>query len=178
MPPAAFKAAATMLAPMMLAALPIGSGPVADAAPAPARAEGIRPIQPYFASIGAGRARMRTGPARTYPASWLYQRADLPVRVVAAFKEWRKIEDPDGTQGWMQANLLSSTRTAIVRSPEPIAMVERPAPGARLMWRAAPGVVGRISQCASGWCRFDVKGQAAYVEQPGIWGLAPGETLP
>ena len=156
-----------------------GAGSTAlGAIPRAPGAEGAKPIRPYFASISAAKARMRTGPARTYPASWLYQRADLPVRVVAAFKEWRQVEDPDGFRGWMQANLLSSTRTAIVRSPEPVAMLERPAAGARLMWRAAPGVVGRISQCANGWCRLDVKGQAAYVEQPGLWGVAPGETLP
>ena len=133
---------------------------------------------PYWASIGAGKARMRTGPARTYPATWLYQRVDLPVRVVAVYKEWRKVQDPDGTEGWMQANLLRDTRTAVVRAGEPIAMRERPAAGARLQWRAAPGVVGRLSQCAGVWCRFDVKGQAGYVETTGLWGVEPGEALP
>ena len=133
---------------------------------------------PYWASISAGRARMRTGPARTYPATWLYQRADLPVRVVAAFKEWRKVEDPDGTQGWMQANLLSATRTAIVKSAEPMPMLEQPAPGARLKWRAAPGVVGRVSRCGNGWCSFDVMGRAGFVEVGGLWGVEAGETLP
>lgn len=133
---------------------------------------------PYWASIGASRARMRTGPARTYPASWLYQRADLPVRVVQVFKEWRKVQDPDGTEGWMQANLLRETRTAIVRGIEPVALREQPAPGARLAWRAAPGVVGRLSQCANSWCRLDVKGQVGFVEVGGLWGVAPGEALP
>ncbi|HVF95554.1 MAG TPA: SH3 domain-containing protein [Sphingomonas sp.] len=133
---------------------------------------------PYYASIAAGRARMRTGPARSYPASWLYQRADLPVRVVGAFKEWRRIEDPDGTQGWMQANLLSETRTAIVRSSQPIEMRERPGTDARLQWRAAPGVVGRLSQCGSGWCRLDVKGQAGFVQIGALWGVDGGEVLP
>ena len=133
---------------------------------------------PYWASIGASQARMRTGPARTYPATWLYQRADLPVRVVAIYKEWRKVQDPDGAEGWMQGNLLRDTRTAIVRAPEPIAMRDRPATGARLQWRAAPGVVGRLSQCANGWCRFDVKGQVGYVEMAGLWGVEPGEALP
>jgi SH3-like domain-containing protein len=133
---------------------------------------------PYFGSIGAARARMRTGPARSYPASWLYQRPDLPVRVVAAFKEWRKVEDPDGTQGWMQANLLRDTRTAIVRGTQPVDLRERAVPGARVTWRAAPGVVGRLSQCGGGWCRFDVRGQAGYVEIAGLWGVEPGEALP
>jgi len=133
---------------------------------------------PYWASIGAGRARMRTGPARTYPASWLYQRADLPVRVIQVYKEWRKVQDPDGTEGWMQGNLLRETRTAIVRGNEPVAMRAQPSTGATLAWRAAPGVVGRISQCASGWCRLDVKGQVGFVEVGGLWGVSPTEALP
>ncbi len=133
---------------------------------------------PYYASIAAGRARTRTGPARTYPASWLYQRADLPVKVVAIHKEWRKIADPDGTEGWMQANLMSATRTAIVRGGVPIDLRARPTESAKLLWRAAPGVVGRLSQCANGWCLMDVKGQAGFVRVDALWGVDADETLP
>lgn len=133
---------------------------------------------PFWGSIAAGRARMRTGPARTYPASWLYQRADLPIRVLKVFKEWRQVEDPDGTQGWMQGNLISERRTAIVRGSAPAEMLERPAAGARLLWRAAPGVVGRVSQCGDGWCRLDVKGQSGFVQTSHLWGVEPGENLP
>lgn len=132
---------------------------------------------PYYASISAGRARMRTGPGKTYPASWLYVRADLPVKVVAVFKEWRKVQDPDGTEGWMLANLLSETRTGYVRR-QIAELRERPSAGARVVWRAEPGVVGRLSQCGGGWCRLDVKGQAGYVEAVRLWGVDPTETLP
>ncbi len=141
-------------------------------------AAGAKRTLPYFASIGAGRARMRTGPARTYPANWLYQRADLPVRVVATYKEWRKIEDPDGVQGWMEDRLLRDARTAIVRAPQPIELHEQPNTGSRLLWRAAPGVVGRVSQCGGGWCRLDVKGQVGFVETGNLWGVGPTEALP
>lgn len=154
-----------LLAPVLLAVIPAGAL-AAEAAP------------PYWASIRAGQAMMRTGPGRTYPASWLYRRVDLPLRVVASRKEWRKVEDPDGTQGWMLANLLSSARTAVVRAGGPIAMVQQPTVGAKLLWRAAPGVVGRVSACGNGWCRFDVKGRAGYVAVGALWGVEPGETLP
>ena len=151
---------------------------IAIALPTQAPGADAKRKAPYLASIQASRARMRTGPARTYPASWLYQRAGLPVRVIAIHKEWRKVEDPDGTQGWMQGNLLSDTRTAIVKGGAPIAMRDRPSPGGKLLWRAAPGVVGRLSQCGGGWCRLDVMGQAAFVETGGLWGVEAGETLP
>ncbi len=132
---------------------------------------------PYFASIAASKARMRTGPGRNYPASWLYQRADLPVKVVEVYNDWRKVEDPDGTQGWMLVALLSATRTAMVVGSV-VEMRDTPRFGGRVNWRAAPGVVGRVSKCQRGWCWFDVRGRAGYVEQNRIWGTDPGEELP
>ena len=143
-----------------------------------AAADATKRAVPYYASISASRARMRTGPARTYPASWLYQRQDLPIKVVAIFKEWRKVADPDGTEGWMQANLLSGTRTAIVRGASPVELRDKPATSGRVLYRAAPGVVGRLAQCGNGWCRFDVKGRAGFVDIGALWGVEAGETLP
>ena len=140
------------------------------------RAEAQKRRMPYFASISAGKARMRTGPGRNYPASWLYQRADLPVKVVDIYKEWRKVEDPDGTQGWMQANLLSDARTAIVVG-DAAELRDAPRFGAKVVWRAAPGVVGRIAKCARGWCWYDVHGRTGYVEANRLWGVALEETL-
>lgn len=131
---------------------------------------------PYFASISADKARMRTGPGRNYPASWLYQRADLPVKVIDVYKEWRKVEDPGGTQGWMQANLLSDARTAMVMGDN-LEMREAPRSGGRVVWRAAPGVIGRISKCARGWCLYDVHGRTGYVEANRLWGVGADETL-
>ena len=132
---------------------------------------------PYWASISAGKARMRAGPGRNFPANWLYQRADLPIRVIATYPNWRKIEDPDGTQGWMQANLLSEDRTAIVTGAiRP--MRATPDRDAHIVWRAEPGVVGRISDCEDGWCRLDVNGRAGYIEMAHIWGVGQSEELP
>ncbi|MBY0519581.1 MAG: hypothetical protein K2P79_04050 [Sphingomonas sp.] len=46
-----------------------------------------------------------------------------------------------------------------------------------VLWRAAPGVVGRISRCAQGWCWFDVRGQAGYIQANRVWGVEQGEQL-
>jgi SH3-like domain-containing protein len=132
---------------------------------------------PYWASISAGKALMRTGPGKNYPAIWLYQRADLPIKVLEVYPSWRKVQDPDGTTGWMLVNLLSDTRTAIVRGTEPRPLHEAPQPGSRVVFRAEPGVVGRISECARNWCRLDVAGRRGFVQTEHIWGTNPGETV-
>ena len=81
---------------------------------------------PYWASIASGEAMMRTGPGRNYPGVWLYQRRDLPVRVVQLYPNWRKIVDPDGAQGWMLVSLLSARRSAIVKPGPPRDLRTRP----------------------------------------------------
>ena len=128
------------------------------------------PVQlPYWASISVDEARMRKGPSPDVPVIWEYRRKDLPVKVVARFETWRKIEDPDGTQGWMAARLLSRTRTAIVTG-EIRPMREDASTSAAIAYRAEPGVVGRITDCKAGWCLFDVEGRKGWVQADHIWG--------
>ena len=130
---------------------------------------------PYWASIGAGEARMRTGPGKQFPISWLYRRAGLPVTVIKTYPNWRMVRDPEGTEGWIQATLLSEDRTALVKPGEIRTLHETPDAGAKTVWRVEPGVVGKISECARGWCRLDVKGRAGYIQTADIWGAdAPG----
>jgi SH3-like domain-containing protein len=143
---------------------------------APVAAEAQRKA-PYWSSISAGKARMRTGPGREFPATWLYQRVDLPVRVIETYPNWRKIEDPDGTKGWVQANLLSDVRTALVKG-DVRELRESADAKASVVWRAEPGVVGRVSQCARGWCLFDAKGRAGFIQVAHIWGVAADERIP
>jgi SH3-like domain-containing protein len=124
---------------------------------------------PYWASVSKGEARMRVGPSADYPASWLYRQRDLPVKVVEVYTNWRKIEDPDGTQGWMHVRLLKDEATAIVKGG--IAdMRDRPSETARLLFRLEPGVVGRLSGCADGWCALEVNGRRGYVATANLWG--------
>jgi SH3-like domain-containing protein len=132
---------------------------------------------PYWASISSSRAMMRTGPGRNYPGTWLYVRRDLPVRVTEVYQDWRRIEDPDGATGWMFSRMLSDTRTALVRGDAPQPMHDQPDEGSPVRFRAEPGVVGHVSQCAGGWCRFDVEGRGGFIRIEAIWGVGADETV-
>ena len=132
---------------------------------------------PYWASIASGEAMMRTGPGRNYPGLWLYKRRDLPVRVIQVYPNWRKIEDPDGDQGWMLVTLLSDRRTGIVKPGSPREIHAKPAAGSPIRYRAEQGVVGRIEKCDGSWCRFQVGKRDGYIAQTDIWGVEATEVF-
>jgi SH3-like domain-containing protein len=154
---------------LLLATLAIAL-PIAAPADAQVRAT------PYWASIAASEAMMRTGPDRTYPAVWIYKRKDLPLRVVQINGAWRRVQEQDGTTGWMLASLLAARRTAIVTGGfRPIR--EARDDSSRLLWQAAAGVVGRISKCDGQYCRIQIAERVGFIQQDGLWGLNPGERI-
>lgn len=151
----------------VLATLPAALTMLAMLAAEPVSAQTKTP--PYWASISVDEARTRVGPSLDYPSTWVYRRKDLPVRVVKVHSNWRRIEDPAGTQGWMHVRLLSDTPTAMVTAPEG-AMHEGRSDTSPLLFLAEKGVVGRVSDCGDGWCRFDVGGKRGFIRASQLWG--------
>ena len=94
---------------MFLRRVPAPSGPAPRGRQSAGSASGL-PV-PRFVSLKADKVNMHIGPAKTYETKWLYQRAGLPVEIVAEFENWRRMRDADGTEGWMNQSLLSGRRT-------------------------------------------------------------------
>jgi SH3-like domain-containing protein len=143
---------------------------------APASAQDKQP--PYWASIASGQALTHTGPGRNYPNVWLYQRRDLPVRVIKKYETWRLIQDPDGAQGWMLVTLLSDRRTAMVKPGDARPIRSEPSDGGNVRYMAEPGVVGRIDHCkGNGWCRIEIDKKDGYIRTSDLWGVGDNEIV-
>ena len=134
----------------------------------PAQAQD-RPV-PYWASLRVGVVNMRVGPSESYPVSWVYHRAMLPVKVVRLYQGWRLVRDQDGAEGWIVARLLNPLRSAVVVG-KGLAPMRAEADGASaLRWNLEPGVVGKLRECDNNWCQLDVGGHKGWVEQKRLWG--------
>lgn len=145
----------------------LGAALVAMIGPGSAIAQDQSP--PYWASIDAPRAIMRRGPSREMRAMWEYRRPGLPLKVLRLHEDWRQVQEPDGTTGWMHRSLITGRRTAIVTENR-AALHASPDASSPVDYRAEAGVIGRISDCSAGWCLLDVLGRRGYVATDAIWG--------
>lgn len=127
---------------------------------------------PYWATIrdSASRLNMRVGPSEDYPISWVYKRPGLPVKVLRVHESWRLVQDPSGAKGWVAKSLLSAERGGIVTGGRPTPMRAGPSPESQLRWFIEAGVVGRLGDCAMGWCEFAVGNRQGWVVQSRLWG--------
>lgn len=156
----------------LIVALALGAASVA-AAP-----EGTGQPLPRFVSLRAGEVNMRIGPGEQYPIDWVYQRAGMPMEVVAEYYTWRRVRDWRGTEGWMHTSMLSGRRAMVVSGAVRSLRAE-PDPRAPLMANVEPGVIGRLLECRgnSVWCRVEIAGIRGWLRRGEFWGAYETESL-
>lgn len=122
---------------------------------------------PRFVSLKVEGAHGRRGPGVDHRVEWIYQRAGLPLQVIAESGPWRRVVDPDGAEVWMHAQNLDQRRTGYVR--EATALRRSARPGAAVVAYLSPGVIGAMTGCESEWRRFAVGGRVGWVEARALW---------
>lgn len=164
------------------AAKPAPPPPVA-AAPVPppaATVEAPKPPDPkqaiHFASLRAEKVNLRSGPSADFPIQWVYVRRGLPVKVVASFDIWRKIRDSEGTEGWVNQQMLTGHRSVLVAGSVRD-LRHDPKPDADVVAKLEVGVVAAISKCDPTWCEVKAGGYKGWLMRDEVWGLEPGEVI-
>lgn len=135
---------------------------------------------PRFVTLKSDRVNMREGPSRDNQVSWVYQKAGLPVEIVAEFDVWRKIRDNDGVEGWTLHSLLSGKRNALVApwvKDQNIALRERGDKNSAVVAELQPYVLAKIKSCNGKWCLIQGKNFKGYIAQNEIWGAYPNEVI-
>jgi len=142
---------------------------------------------PRFVSLKTDRVNLREGPSKDNRTAWVFQRAGLPVEIVAEFETWRRIRDAEGTEGWVLHSLLSGRRTALVApwtkgDVQPVTLYERADERAEIVAKLQPNVIVSVKQCTGSWCRIMVAQPSArdldgYIRQDRLWGVYPNERV-
>ncbi len=137
---------------------------------------------PRFASLKSAKVNSRTGPGVNYAIEWLYLKPGLPVEILQEYDHWRRIRDSEGSEGWINRQLLSGSRTAIVapwqknRSAS-INLLAQPDGKSNVVAMLEPGVIGRIKSCNGKWCEATFGGYEGWINQTLLWGAYPDETI-
>ncbi len=121
-----------------------------------------------FMSVRTEGVEGRHGPGTEHRIDWLYERAGLPVMVLAERGAWIQVRDPDGAEVWMQAENLDARRTVYVREQATLRRSARA--GGQAIAYLMPGVIGSITQCDGDWRRVAVGGRIGWVENSSLWG--------
>lgn len=126
---------------------------------------------PYYASIKDDEANIRTGPSVKYPIRWVYHKKNWPVKIVATFEGWRRIEDAFGEVGWIHSTLLTGKRHVVINSNGAQEVLRNPISTSKVNFIIENGVVAKLEYCKNSWCQIEAEELSGWVEEKSIWGV-------
>jgi SH3-like domain-containing protein len=172
---------------LSLALLALGTVPAPAQQQPPGGRLGTGLPVPRYVSLKTDRVNLREGPSKDHRTAWVFQRAGLPVEIIAEYETWRRIRDSEGTDGWVLHSLLSGRRTALVMpwakgEQAPIALLDRSDDKGGTVAQLQPGVIANIKGCDGTWCHITIVRERSvdvngYVRQDRLWGVYPNETV-
>lgn len=129
---------------------------------------------PRYVSLKGNEGNARRGPSLSHRIDWVFRHSGMPLRVVAEFGHWRRVEDRDGAGGWVHYALLSGVRTALI-TQDMAELRARPNADSDVVARAEAGAIVRLGECEPQWCRISGGGERGWVQKTAIWGVDPDE---
>ena len=133
---------------------------------------------PPFATLNRDKVYLREGPSYQHRVLWIYRRKGLPVKVLNKYDIWYRIEDSDGTIGWISNVMISSSRRTIVVTSKHAAPIRDGAgENDHAIAYAQPGVVAKMEACKAQVCEVSVDGTEGWIRKQDIWGVGAGEVF-
>jgi SH3-like domain-containing protein len=129
---------------------------------------------PRYVSLKASKANVRRGPSLTHRIDWIFKRRDMPLVITAEHGHWRRVQDREGAGGWVHYSLLSGVRTVII-DHDMLPLLVQPNLQSPEAAQLELGVVARLGECSTDWCRISSGGYRGWVPKPTIWGVEPDE---
>jgi SH3-like domain-containing protein len=136
---------------------------------------------PRFVSLKSDRVNVRKGPSTDQAIVWVFNRAGLPVEVIAESENWRRVRDSEGADGWVFHSLLSGRRTALVapwsKEHASVPLYASDSTNGTVVAQLEAGVLGNVLSCDGEWCHLSIDDYAGYVQQEQLWGVYRGEAI-
>lgn len=123
---------------------------------------------PRYVSLKSADVNVRVGPGKRYPIHYVYRRAHLPVKIIEEFAHWRRIEDFEGTNGWVHKGMVDGKRSAMVMGRTQ-ALYRKPDAESGVSIRAQKAVIGALRQCEPDWCELEIDGHRGWIRKADLW---------
>ena len=132
---------------------------------------------PRFVTLKGVEGNARRGPGLTHRIDWVFTREGMPLKIIAEYEHWRRVEDADGAGGWVHYALLSGVRSVLI-AVDMAQAYSQPDQQSEILYQSELGVVGRLLQCLPDWCRVSVEGEKGWLRKSALWGVVADETFP
>ena len=122
----------------------------------------------YFLMLKNNKVNVRYGPGFDYPIKYIYNKKNLPIKVINKKENFRRIIDFKNNSGWIHASQLKKAKSFILIEDQ--LLFSKPTKYSKPILKIAKGRLLLIKKCKKDWCKVKTEEYMGWLKVENIWG--------
>ena len=123
----------------------------------------------YYLTLKYNKVNVRYGPGRDYPIKYIYNKKNLPLKVIDKKENFKKIIDFKKNSGWIHTSQLKKSKSFILLKDQ--ILFSKPTKPSKPLFKISKGRLLMVKKCKKNWCRVKTENFLGWVKTNEIWGL-------
>ena len=128
----------------------------------------IAAAEEIFLSLKKNKVNVRYGPSFESPVKFIYNKIDLPIKLIDKKENWRRILDVKNNSGWIHSSQLKQINSIITLSDK--ILFKKPTIFSKPIAKIKKGRVLIIQNCQTNWCKIKTNHIKGWIQRKNLWG--------
>ena len=122
----------------------------------------------YYLMLKNNKVNVRYGPGFDYPIKFVYNKKNLPVKIIDKKENFRRIIDFKNNNGLIHASQLKKGEAFILLEDQ--ILFKKPTKYSKPILKIAKGRLLVVKKCKKIWCRVKTENYTGWIKSEKVWG--------
>ena len=130
--------------------------------------KGVLAENNYFLMLKNNKVNVRYEPDLNSPIKYIYNKKNLPIKVIDKKENFRRIIDIKNNNGWIHASQLRKNKSFILLENQ--ILFSKPTKYSKPIVKISAGRLLLVKKCKLKWCRVKTENYTGWLEVKNVWG--------
>ena len=122
----------------------------------------------YFLMLKNNKVNVRYRPDLNSPIKYIYNKKNLPIKVIDKKENFRRIIDIKNNSGWIHTSQLRKNKSFILLKNQ--ILFSKPTKYSKPIAKISSGRLLLVKKCKLKWCRVKTENYTGWLEAKNVWG--------
>ena len=130
--------------------------------------KGVLAENNYFLMLKNNKVNVRYEPDLNSPIKYIYNKKNLPIKVIDKKENFRRIIDIKNNSGWIHTSQLRKNKSFILLENQ--ILFSKPTKYSKPIVKISSGRLLLVKKCKLKWCRIKTENYTGWLEIKNVWG--------
>jgi SH3-like domain-containing protein len=130
--------------------------------------KGVLAENNYFLMLKNNKVNVRYEPDLNSPIKYIYNKKNLPIKVIDKKENFRRIIDIKNNGGWIHASQLKKNKSFILLENQ--ILFSKPTKYSKPIAKIFSGRLLLVKKCKLKWCKIKTENYTGWIKNEKVWG--------